>query len=276
MASAGELDACVKRARAAHPTVDVPVAEFTALLAERAAGPPPCSVGDLRIEDLWLALGCARGDVAALRELEAAMATARVALARMHMRGDAADEVLQIVRERMLVAEPGETPRILAAAGHGELRGLLRVAAVRTALNLRRRDHRIEHADEPLFAALAAQEDSPEAAALKHEHRAAFKVAVEDVLRSLEPRERNVLRMHLVHQLSIDEIGRTYDVHRATAARWLTSIRDRLQEETRRLLRERLELGDRDLDSLFRVVESQLAVSFRRVLATVPASDKRK
>jgi RNA polymerase sigma-70 factor (ECF subfamily) len=76
--------------------------------------------------------------------------------------------------------------------------------------------------------------------------------------------------MHLVHQLSIDEIGRTYDVHRATAARWLTAVRDRLQDETRRRLRERLKVDDRELDSLFRVVESQLAVSFRRVLVTVP------
>jgi RNA polymerase sigma-70 factor (ECF subfamily) len=254
--------------------VDLPVAEFTALLTARAAGPPPCAVGDLRVEDLWLALGCARGDVAALRELEVSFSTARVALARMGMRGDAADEVLQIVRERMLVAEPGESPRILAAAGHGDFRGLLRVSAIRTALNLRRRDHRVDQGDDQLFAALAAQEDTPETAALKDEHRAAFKSAIEEVLRSLEPRERNVLRMHLVHNLTIDEIGRTYDVHRATAARWLTSVRDRLRDETRELLRQRLKLADRDLDSLFRAVESQIAVSFRRVLATVP-SDRR-
>jgi RNA polymerase sigma-70 factor (ECF subfamily) len=86
----------------------------------------------------------------------------------------------------------------------------------------------------------------------------ADQAAVEDVLRDLDPCERNVLRMHMVHQLSIDEIGRTYEVHRATAARWLTSIRDRLQDETRKLLRDRLGLADRELDSLFRVVESQL------------------
>jgi RNA polymerase sigma-70 factor (ECF subfamily) len=266
-----ELAGCVERARAAHPGIEVPRAAFAALLAERAAGPPPRPLAELPAEDLWLALACARGDAAGLRALEAlTFPDARSALARMNVRGDAAEEVLQIVRERMFVAEPGETPRILAAAGKGDLRGLIKVAAVRTALNLRRRDHRLEHGDEPLFAALAAGDDSPEARALKDEHRAAFKTAIEDVLKSLDARERNVLRMHLVHQLSIDEIGRTYDVHRATAARWLTAIRDRLQDQTRDLLRERLGLPDRDLDSLFRAVESQIAVSFRRVLGTVP------
>jgi RNA polymerase sigma-70 factor (ECF subfamily) len=266
-----ELAACVARARAAHPGIEVPPADLGALLTERAAGPPPVPLAELPVEDLWLALGCARGDAAALRTLERlAFPDARAALARMNVRGDAAEEVLQVVRERMFVAEPGETPRILAAAGKGDLRGLIKVAAVRTALNLRRRDYRLEQGDEPLFAALAAADDSPEARALKDEHRAAFKTAVEDVLAKLDARDRNVLRMHLVHQLSIDDIGRTYDVHRATAARWLTAIRDRLQDETRELLRERLGLPDRDLDSLFRAVESQLAVSFRRVLATLP------
>ena len=266
-----ELAACLARARGAHPGIEVPPGELAVLLAERAAGPPPVPIAELPAADLWLALGCARGDATALRTLEAyAFPDARVALARMNMRGDAAEEVLQIVRERMFVAEPGETPRILAAAGRGDLRGLIKVAAIRTALNLRRRDHRIEQGDEPLFAALAARDDSPEARALKGEHRAAFKAAVEDVLQRLDARERNVLRMHLVHQLSIDDIGRTYEVHRATAARWLTAIRDRLQDETRALLRQRLGLPDQELDSLFRAVESQLAVSFRRVLATLP------
>jgi RNA polymerase sigma-70 factor (ECF subfamily) len=75
-----------------------------------------------------------------------------------------------------------------------------------------------------------------------------------------------VLKLHLVHRLSIDEIGRAHGVHRATAARWLERVRDELQAETRRLLRQRLGLDLAGIDSMVALVESRLEVSFRRLL----------
>ena len=48
-------------------------------------------------------------------------------------------------------------------------------------------------------------------------------------LERLSPRERNVLRMHYGHALSIDAIGRVYGVHRATVARWLSTARESLR-----------------------------------------------
>jgi RNA polymerase sigma-70 factor (ECF subfamily) len=74
--------------------------------------------------------------------------------------------------------------------------------------------------------------------------------------------------MHLLHGLSIDAIGSSFRVHRATAARWLGSIRAKLDRETRRLLRERKGLTDPEFDSLVRLVESRIQVSFRRVLGS--------
>jgi RNA polymerase sigma-70 factor (ECF subfamily) len=147
------------------------------------------------------------------------------------------------------------------------LPGVLRVAAARTALNLRRKDHRVDVGDERLLRELCPDDD-PELCALKDQHRAAFKSALEDALASLGAQERNVLRMHLLHALSIDAIGTTYQVHRATAARWLTTIREKLDTETRRLLRERKGLTDPEVDSLVRMVESRIDVSFRRVLGS--------
>jgi RNA polymerase sigma-70 factor (ECF subfamily) len=215
---------------------------------------------------LWLALACARGDAKALRELETfAFEAARPALARMGLSNDAIAEALQIVREKLLVAEAGAEARIVDAAAHGDLRGIVRVAAVRTALNLRRKDHRLDVGNERLVNELCADDD-PEIAALKEQHRASLKAALEDALGALSAEERNVLRMHLLHGLSIDAIGRTRQVHRATAARWLAAIRDKIDRESRRLLRERKGLSDPEFDSLVRLVESRIHVSFGRVL----------
>jgi RNA polymerase sigma-70 factor (ECF subfamily) len=103
---------------------------------------------------------------------------------------------------------------------------------------------------------------------LKAHQRAAFKAALQAALAGLGAKERNLLRMHLLHGLSIDEIGRAYQVHRATAARWLATTREALHRETRRLLRARLGLTDPEFDSVLRAVESQLDASFRRLLTS--------
>ena len=266
---AGEtLRASIRVAREAWPGIEVPESAFAELLAAWARAPAGGRPDEPPAAALWLALACARGDAKALRELEArTFPGARAALGRMGLSADEQAEVLQILRERLLVAEPGAPPRILAAAAHGDLPGIIRIAAVRAALNLRRRDHRIEPGDALLLRELSPGDD-PELASLKEEHRAAFKAALEAALAALTARERNVLRMHVVHALSIDAIGRAYQVHRATAARWLTGIREKLDRETRRLLREQRGLTDPEFDSLVRLVESRIEVSFRRVLGT--------
>lgn len=262
----GALRALIQRAREAWPGIDVPEEDFAALLAAHTTGPDARPLAEQAAVETWLALACARGNGKALRELEArTFPGARAALSRMGLPADAIDEVLQSLREKLLVAQDGEPARILAAAAHGDLPGVIRVAAVRTALNLRRRDQRLDLGDAPLLDELAADDD-PELVALKEQHRAAFKAAIEDALAGLSARERTILRMHLVHGLSIDAIGGTYKVHRATAARWLTAIREKLDRETRRLLRERRGLTDPEVDSLARLVESRIQVSFQRVL----------
>jgi RNA polymerase sigma-70 factor, ECF subfamily len=222
------------------------------------------------VDDAELARACAAGDAEAIARFESLYFTGLPpALARMGLGRDAIDEVVQILRERFFVARPDAPPRVLELVGKGDLAALVRIAGVRIALNLRRRDQRIDPSEEDaIFDAIAPDAD-PEVAVLQAEQRAALKRAVEDAVRGLEPRERGVLRLHLIHGLSIDEIGRVYHVHRATAARWLDRIRDRLERESRRLLEERTGLAGRDLESAVRLVQSRLEVSFRRVLQTL-------
>ncbi|NUO50450.1 MAG: hypothetical protein HOV80_16470 [Polyangiaceae bacterium] len=263
------LDELVAAARAAWPGVSVPEADLVALVREHTSGAEARPLSQPLVSSLWLALACSRGDAKALRDFEAyTFPGARSVLGKMGLSADEIDEVLQILREKLLVAEPAETPGIMAAALHGDLPGIVRVAAARTALNLRRKDHRIDVDNERLLTELCPDAD-PELATLKEQHRAAFKSALEDALAGLTPQERNVLRMHLLHGLSIDAIGGSFQVHRATAARWLGSIRAKLDRETRRLLRERKGLTDPEFDSLVRLVESRIQVSFRRVLGSV-------
>ena len=75
-----------------------------------------------------------------------------------------------------------------------------------------------------------------------------------------------LLRYQLIDGLTIDEIGALSRVHRATAARWLATIRDGLVERTRELLGEALGVDSVEAASIVRMVQSQLDVSVIRHL----------
>lgn len=258
-----------RRGAEAWPTVRVEPAAFAELIEEKLAADPGGDPATLAAADLYLACGCAAGDRAALAAFEARYVSQLPgALSRMRLDRAALDEVLQTVRERLLVAQGGRPPRVREMAGRGDLGALVRVAAIRTALNLLRGERRRgEESGEDLVELLAGEVD-PARSIMEGEVRAALKAAFEEALAGLDPRQRNLLRLHLRYRLGIDEIGRLHRVHRATAARWLERVRDRLRRDTRRLLARRLGERGAELDGLFGLVDSRLEISFDRLLAS--------
>jgi len=103
---------------------------------------------------------------------------------------------------------------------------------------------------------------------LKGRYQAEFKQAVEDAIATLPAEQLKILRLHYTDGLSIDRIGALLNVHRATAARWIRAASDAVRDETRRRLHERLRLSAGELDSLARLVQSQLHLSLSRLLKT--------
>jgi IS30 family transposase len=68
--------------------------------------------------------------------------------------------------------------------------------------------------------------------------------------------------MHLSGHCSIDEIGRAYNVHRATAARWLDRARAQLHESVRQELCIRQDkLTASEFKSLAAMMGDELALS---------------
>ncbi len=106
----------------------------------------------------------------------------------------------------------------------------------------------------------------PELDHLKHLYRGHFKDSLHQALRDLPPRERALLKFTVIDGLTSDELGRVFQVHRATASRWLASAMDNLEQLTRRELMARLEISVADYQSLMRLINSQLNGSLTRVL----------
>jgi RNA polymerase sigma-70 factor (ECF subfamily) len=141
------------------------------------------------------------------------------------------------------------------------LRAWLRAVAVRAALNLRRgkagEPHdAVESEDGRLVASAGA---NPELRLAKAHHKAAVEDAVRAAVARLSPRERTLLRLHLVEGLSVDRLGAHYQVGRSTAARWLASARDALRDHTRAEIAARL--GPAETGDVAAFVRSQLELS---------------
>ena len=83
---------------------------------------------------------------------------------------------------------------------------------------------------------------------------------------ALGVRQRNLLRQRYLHEVSVDALARLYDVHRSTLYVWLEQARVALMQRVRVELA--AELPAEVLDSVLRMVDSQLALSMRRVLSS--------
>lgn len=210
-------------------------------------------MGD-RHAELSLARACAQGDAGALAAFEEQYLSIVPAAVR-HL-AVPADEVQQLLRVRFFV---GPQPRILDYRGTGSLEGWVRAAAVRLAVDLKRKAAQGPSAVDPLVAADVELEH------LKSAHGAAFQRAFEAACATLSSRERAVLRLSVLGGESIDRIAQLYGIHRATAARWLERIREALRERTL------VALGASNETSLARVLVSGCAPSLERLLASTGA-----
>jgi RNA polymerase sigma-70 factor (ECF subfamily) len=250
-------------ARTAWPEITVSRDTFVAYLGERLGDTDPAQ---LQLGDLYLACACVSGDPRALAVLDRRFfGDVGAFIAHIDPSPELADEVRQHLREKLLVAAPNATVKLADYRGRGPLGGWLRVAAVRTALNaVRARKQPVDaDADE-----LEAPVDDPELTVLKSRYATELRDAFEATLAALPSDERTVLSMHYLDGLTIDEIGVTYGVHRATVARWLEKSRTAILADTRRRLGKRLQLAGAELDSLIGFARSRLDVSLRRLLAT--------
>jgi RNA polymerase sigma-70 factor (ECF subfamily) len=208
--------------------------------------------------DLYLCCACAQSQPEALRLFEReGLHTAQAAIRRIGADDEFVRDTLQELWSKLLV---GKDARVRSYTGRGPLLAWLRVAATRVALDRRRAYKRGVTREVALSDSLAATPFSPEAQVLKARYGIAFGDALRSALAGLSRQERNVLRMH-VGQCSIDEIGRAYNVHRATAARWIERARERIYERVRELLREAHPLTDSEFKSLAGLMGAELELS---------------
>ena len=266
-ALAPALARAIEAGAATYPALRVDPVAFARFLGERI--PPDVdaieALASRKLADLYLVHACLAGEPAACAELETRfLAELRERLVRQRIAPDIAAETVQQLRVKLLV---GARPLLLAYSGTGELRGWLRVTALRAAIRAQKKHAPPGDREADAAAALA---DAALDAGLLYQRRLyqeEFRAAFAEAVAALTVRERNLLKHSILYGATSDDLGALYKVHRATAARWLGDARARLAAETQRRMIERLQIKRDDYDSIMRLIQSQLDVSVERVLA---------
>lgn len=263
-----------ERGRLCWPGFDVPLALFAECVQGLVAASNSDGAASLNGKrpglspDLYLACGCRAEIPRALAAFEAQILS-QVPLFLQRYRPDEATlaEVKQRVRERLFLSRDGRPGKIAEYAGLGPLGAWTRVVTVRVALSLFEQRPQEPPAPQTLDLEAISDGNDPELRYLQSQHREQFRQALGQAVASLSSEQRNLLRLHLLDGLSIDKLGALFNVHRATAARWLKGAREQVLAETHRLLLEALKLTSSEVDSLVRILQSQLDLSLSRLFS---------
>jgi RNA polymerase sigma-70 factor (ECF subfamily) len=261
---AEELARAMASGKAAWPGIELAPEAFARHLAERLE--PGASVAALAVSDLYLACACAQGSAGAVEAFSRRFCADLGAALRPVGAAAMADDVRQVLLERLFVGGPEAPPRIGTYAGKGPLSAWVRVSAVRLAVSLQRAERPAEPmSDERLAEALVPAVD-PELDALKLRYAAEFNAALREAFAALPPRERTLLKLHYVDGVTVERLAGVYNAHRVSVSRWLSAARVRVLEETSRLLREHRQLTETEFESLVRLLRSQIDLSLRSVV----------
>ena len=255
-------------ARARQPELTAPFEPFRSRLAVLLA--EGLEVSAERADDLLLACACAEGQAAALQRFEQQlMPGARAAMSRVTADANLVDEAAQELRERLFL---GEAPRIGAFSGRGPLWKWLRITATRTAHDVLRA--RTDPLDRAVAEATAVErlllecgEGEPEFRLVRVRYQSLFREVFAEAVAALTTEERTLLRLRYLENQGIDRLAIPFRAHRATMARRLQSIREKLLAEVQQGLQARdPRLRDEDLQSVWRAVKSHIHCSFSRLL----------
>jgi RNA polymerase sigma-70 factor (ECF subfamily) len=254
---AHELEAGLAAARERWPGVHVDATTLAAHLAERLPLESRSRASFVqRVPELALACACERGDSVAMRHFEAAFFGEVDAVAARVGWRTTASELRQVVREKLFFGGGAAKPKIGEYKGRGDLRRWVRVVAMHAAVSLERRRPR-EVLDEAALLLSVDLADDPELGYIKRVYRKEFASAFAEAFERLSGRHRSVLR-YVLDGLPTERVAIIYGVNPATARRWVVGAREALLRALRSALMTRLGVGVRELESILRLIRSNI------------------
>lgn len=232
----------------------------------------------LAIPDLYLTCACVLRVTGAAAEFDIRCADRmRAVIARAIKSEELRKEVEQRARDVLLVGGADVPAKVGEYRGQAPLDRWAAVVAHGLAINLLRAEDAEQRARQGAANEILMTAVEPELLYAKHQYRAEFERALVDSMAALGARDRTILLLQVVRNVSVGSIGKMYGVSQSTASRWLAQAREAILAEVQRLLKERLNIPTDEIESLAGLVASQMDLSMSRLLDGTRArrSDKK-
>ncbi|CAN5772453.1 hypothetical protein BH11MYX2_BH11MYX2_24000 [soil metagenome] len=222
---------------------------------------PPPSTGresPPATQDIHLVARALAGDHEAIRLVDQRVRKAALSAAQ-RLAGDRAmaDEIAQRLSEKLWT---GGTPLLRTFTGEAPLGAWLRVVAYRDGVDMRR--VREVPSDDLLIERVVGATE-PALARLRTAYVVAFKRGFSAAFATLSLHDRDLVRRHHLDGLTLEQLAKFYDMHRATVARHLAGVRAALVTATRDAMRSELSAST-DLEEVLALIASKLEISLSR------------
>jgi len=234
-------------ARAPWPDLQLTLEQFTRHVAglERA-------FESLHLSDLYLACACALGVPRAAETLEREHLVKLPGILRRHGHSqETVDDVCQKLREKLILHS-----HISTYTGEGKLGSWVEVIAKRMA-NREARPGAAESSGMSQLVEKQASSSDIEKDVVKKHLLAELQAALREAGSALSGEQRQLLKFHYRNGLSESKLAELFRTSQPTISRRLKGAREAIFEETRRRLRQRLGLSEKDFDSLIADVQSR-------------------
>lgn len=253
------LSHLVHVAKSAWSELDVPEDEFVRFLGRCLSTDVANDLAALRADDLYLACAYGRGAAGAYEALEQyCMRHVHATLRRLGAPEALSADITQDLRHRLVEMQQPRAGQ-KCYSGRGELVGWLCVTALRAARQKLIRKDRERPLESSADLILAPDEDA-ESAYLRKTYKPELTRAFQEAVAGLTSEERNLLRYHFIKNMTIDEIGQIYGIHRATAARRINRARELLCTRTQENFRARIPMDTVGYKDLLPLIESQIRI----------------
>jgi RNA polymerase sigma-70 factor (ECF subfamily) len=259
------VETLFEEGQAAWPRLALPREDFERYLAEHALA--PAEVPAAIAADLFVACACAnRVKGAAEAFMKRYDRDIRIAVARIDRSPSFYDEVTQSLSESLLVGT--DRPRIAQYAGRGPLGAWVAMSARRLAGRLAHGGHTASPLDEETMALEAlGPESDPSLFYLKKRYGQEVRQALIDAFAALAAQDKMMMRLFLVEKMTMEAIGRVLELSQPTISRRLRDVRIQVTATAKRHLHERLGASAEEIESLIRLVQSQVEIRFSRILS---------
>lgn len=230
-----------------------------------ATAPSPIEPDALASPELCLVLASVHGDRGAQEALDRIITPhVHQVISGLKRPAAARDDAWQLARMHLWVGLSGAGPALARYSGRGSLIKWVRVTTRRALINATRRKEVAGDAleDDGLVDHVALRLADPNRSALTTRYQEAFRRAFRRAAGDLAVRDRALIRHVVIDELTVRQVGRIFDVHHATAARWVAQAYARLVESTRERLAAALADDARGVDDVLSLIKSRLDVSF--------------